>query len=205
MNEYGHPLLPLVSPDPYPRVNWEDEEDVGDAGGSRSTCSLLTSPTENRNESVASRASTASRISPSKNTTRAFSDNHQRAGPGKSTGDAGKRTSFQVRIRNWHWKFEIISLLLSIYALVAIIVLLAVEDGSPSESWQFYFSLNTIISVLGTISRSSLASAVGSCLAQEKWNWFRRRQDHLYMFDRIDNASRGSLGSFKLLFWMRSW
>ncbi|PSR97365.1 hypothetical protein BD289DRAFT_426190 [Coniella lustricola] len=101
------------------------------------------------------------------------------------------------------WKFEALLLSLSIAALVAIVVLLVVEHGTALEAWSFYFSLNTIVSILGTISSTSLASAIASCLAQEKWNWLRKRQDHLYMFDRIDSASRGSRGSFELLAWTK--
>lgn len=109
-----------------------------------------------------------------------------------------KRSTWSL-LQNWQWKFEISLLFLSVCSLVAIIVLLAVEEGTTLDGWKFYLSLNTVVSVLGTISRASLASAVGSCIAQEKWNWFRKREDPLYLFDRFDSASRGPLGSFKLL------
>ncbi|KAG6355212.1 hypothetical protein INS49_004293 [Diaporthe citri] len=117
------------------------------------------------------------------------------------------KKSTQSPLQRWQWKFETSLLLLGVCSLVAIIVLLAVEDGTTLVSWKFYFSLNTVVSVLGTISRASLASSVGSCIAQEKWNWFRKRQDPLYLFDRFDSASRGPLGSFKLLYWLkfRNW
>lgn len=106
-------------------------------------------------------------------------------------------------LRKWQWKFETSLLFLSVCSLVAMIVLLAVEDGTTLGSWNFYFSLNTVVSILGTISRASLASSVGSCIAQEKWNWFRKRKGPLYLFDRFDSASRGPLGSFKLLYWLK--
>lgn len=99
-----------------------------------------------------------------------------------------------------HWRVQIGLLILSVCSLVAITVLLATEYGISLEHWTFYSSLNTIVSVLGTISRASLATAVASCLAQEKWNWFLNREDHLLMFDRLEGASRGSIGSLKLLF-----
>lgn len=196
MSESGHPFLPLIPSDPYLRLNWEQEGDVGDARSSLSTVH-----TESRPQSAASHFSTASTASQPMVTTNAPSAAQQI--DEQSAGSTSKSPSFLGKFRQWQWKFEIMLVLLSICALLAIIVLLAVKDGVPLESWDFYLSLNTIISVLGTISRSSLASAVGSCLAQEKWNWFRKRQDHLYIFDRIDNASRGPMGSFKLLFWMR--
>jgi hypothetical protein len=113
-----------------------------------------------------------------------------------------KRSAWSL-LQKWQWKFETCLLFLSVCSLIAIIVLLAVEDGTALASWKFYFSLNTVVSVLGTISRASLASSVGSCIAQEKWNWFRKRQDPLYLFDRFDSASRGPLGSFRLLYWLK--
>ena len=103
------------------------------------------------------------------------------------------------------WRLEITLLILSVTSLVSAIILLSTKDGIPLKNWAFYFSLNTIISVLGAISRASLASAVGSCIAQEKWNWFQRGMAPLYIFDRIDNASRGPLGSIKLLCWLKCW
>lgn len=199
MSESGHPLLLLNPPDPYLRLNWEQEGDLGDAGDA--TSSLSTVHAESRPQSAASHVSTASTVSQPTDTKKPPSA-AQRINE-KYARSIERIPSFLDKFRQWQWKFEIMLLLLSICSLLAIIVLLAVENGVPLESWHFYLSFNTIISVLGTISRSSLASAVGSCLAQEKWNWFRKRQDHLYIFDRIDNASRGPLGSFKLLFWMR--
>lgn len=105
--------------------------------------------------------------------------------------------------QRWHWKFETFLLLLSVCSLIAIVVILAVEDDTTLSSWNFFFSLNTVISVLGTISRASIASSVGSCLAQEKWNFFRKRNNHLYLFDRFDSASRGPFGGLKLLYWLK--
>lgn len=106
-------------------------------------------------------------------------------------------------LQTWQWKFETSLLFLGVCSLLAIIVLLAVENGKTLDSWKFYLSLNTVVSILGTISRASLASSVGSCIAQEKWNWFRKRQDSLYLFGRFDSASRGPLGSLKLLYWLK--
>lgn len=101
------------------------------------------------------------------------------------------------------WKGEVGFLVFGLLSLVAIVVGLALVDGMDQKEWTFFLTLNTVISVLGTASRASLATAVGSCLAQEKWNWFLKRQDHLLMFDRIESASRGEIGSFKLLFWLK--
>jgi len=119
-----------------------------------------------------------------------------------------KRSSRAGRRRGWRWPrvawgLEISLLVLSSASFAATVIVLAVENGTVLGNWTFYFSLNTVISVLGTISRASLAAAVASCIAQEKWNWYCKGRDHLYMFDRLDNASRGVVGSIKLLRWLK--
>lgn len=199
MSEVGHPLLPLVRPEPYPRPDWDQPGDLDRGKDVRDRIFSLSA--ESRPDSAASDVLTTSTVRQLNDRTSTSSVTQQTAE--EIVGLAGNKTSLWDMLHRWHWKFEILSLLLSICALVAIIILLAAEDGVALESWNSYFSLNTIISVLGTISRSSLASAVGSCLAQEKWNWFRKKRDRLYIFDRIDNASRGSLGSLQLLIWLR--
>lgn len=119
MSESGHPLLPLIPPEPYLSLNWEQE---GDAGDGRS--SLLTVHTESRPQSAESHVSTASTVSQSMDTTNAPSTAQQI--DQQSAGSTGKSLSFLDRLRQYQWKFEIMLLLLSICALLAIIVLLAV-------------------------------------------------------------------------------
>ncbi|KAI1085290.1 hypothetical protein F5B20DRAFT_575757 [Whalleya microplaca] len=101
--------------------------------------------------------------------------------------------------RRFLWWWEIALTVLSIASMVTAIVLLAVSDGKPLGDWTSPISLNTIISVLGAISKASFAFAVGSCIAQQKWNWFYRKSDQLITFDRFEEASRGPWGSMRLL------
>lgn len=102
------------------------------------------------------------------------------------------------------WIFEIGSAVVSLLALIATGVILLHEDGKPLTAWTFSLSLNTIISILGTVSRAFLAYSISSCIGQSKWNWFRRQEDRLITFDRFDEASRGPVGSMKLIFGLRS-
>lgn len=156
--------------------------------------------------STASHASTDRTVSESVDPPQAAPRQQQSTTPNvkEAKYNDGKRTTWSL-LQKRQWKFETCLLFLSVCSLVAIIILLAVEDGTTLASWKFYFSLNTVVSVLGTISRASFASSVGSCIAQEKWNWFRKRQDPLYLFDRFDSASRGPLGSLRLLYWLEFW
>ncbi|KAG9751168.1 hypothetical protein KCU73_g6399, partial [Aureobasidium melanogenum] len=71
------------------------------------------------------------------------------------------------------------------------------------DSWTIYFSINTVVSTLGVVFKSTLFIAVSAALAQGKWTWFRKRNSPLSTFDAIDAASRDTLESFKLLWRMR--
>lgn len=98
---------------------------------------------------------------------------------------------------NWGW--EIAAVLLSSCSLAATIAVLKLYDGINVDSWKFYLSLSTTISILSQVSRTSLAFALTSCIGQAKWNWFSRREDRLATSSHFDAASRGPLGSVQLL------
>ncbi|KAK2058141.1 hypothetical protein LY76DRAFT_66271 [Colletotrichum caudatum] len=103
----------------------------------------------------------------------------------------------------YHWILEICAVILSIMALAAIAVLLPLYNNKPLSTWRFEYSLNTVVSILGATSRASLAFAISACISQGKWNWFRRRDAHLMVFDRFEEASRGPWGGLRLLWWSK--
>ena len=103
------------------------------------------------------------------------------------------------------WALELFAMFLSVGSLVAAAVVLAWYNNTPLSNWNgFVFSINTVISILGVVSKATLAFAVSSAFGQHKWNWFRTRQDELRVFVKFDEASRGPWGSFILLFWSRA-
>lgn len=101
------------------------------------------------------------------------------------------------------WYPEIGAVILSCLTLTAAAIILRYEDGKPITQYAFYLSLNTVISILGTVAKSSLTFALAACIGQDKWNWFRLRRSELLGFQRFDEASRGPLGSLKFLWWLR--
>ncbi|KAK7966072.1 uncharacterized protein PG986_000349 [Apiospora aurea] len=106
------------------------------------------------------------------------------------------------------WKWELLLLLLSVLSLVATAVTLYRLSGNSLESWGgFFLGPNTVVSILAAISKAALAFAVSSCVAQAKWNWYRRGRDHLLIFERFEEASKGPWGSVRLLrtIWVRHW
>ncbi|KAK0646445.1 hypothetical protein B0T16DRAFT_458366 [Cercophora newfieldiana] len=103
------------------------------------------------------------------------------------------------------WWLEFGALILSATSLISAAVVLALYDGKPMQDWGLdTISINTVISVLGVISKVTLAFAISSAIGQHKWNWFRAGQERLGVFEKFDEASRGPLGSASLLLWSRA-
>lgn len=100
---------------------------------------------------------------------------------------------------------EILCLLLAVGCLVCIAVVVRIHDGQPLSSWDFYLSLNTLVSTLGAVARTSVLFATSVASGQGKWTWFQKRASSFATFDLLDNASRGPHGIFKLLLHLRSW
>ncbi|KAF3018221.1 hypothetical protein E8E14_012789 [Neopestalotiopsis sp. 37M] len=82
------------------------------------------------------------------------------------------------------------------------VILLAECDRKPIFSWHGV-SLNTIISILSTASKAWLLLTVDAAISQWKWILFSHDRRILNDFGVIDSASRGPLGSLKLLWKLR--
>lgn len=112
-----------------------------------------------------------------------------------------KRTCWQsIWNTEESWSLEIASLVLSVASFCSVVILLLQYDGKSLSSWKgSTLSLNTVVSILAGVSKASLAFVVSACLGQFKWNWIRQIEAPLIDFDRLDGASRGIWGSFRLL------
>lgn len=97
------------------------------------------------------------------------------------------------------WWPETIAICFSMLCSVAIGVTLMVFKDSPVPHLPQSLTLNAMISVLATGSKSAMLFVVGSCLSQVKWIWFREERS-LSDVQKLENASRGPLGSLYLLF-----
>ena len=110
------------------------------------------------------------------------------------------------------WKYDIFFCTVSVVAMIALIILLIHEDGQAQRNWaRGAITLNGVISVLATIARGALSVPIATALSQGKWAHFSlaesRRMDTtqpLSDFVAFDAASRGFLGSLKLL-WIFRW
>ena len=101
------------------------------------------------------------------------------------------------------WLVEIFSISLSLISLLVIFIVLAYYNGKVLFSWH-KVTINTVISIFATISRMCLMVAVSSALGQWRWNWFSGQSRPLTDFDTLDAASRGAMGSFRLLWTTKS-
>ena len=95
------------------------------------------------------------------------------------------------------WIVEIISFTIALFALIAVIGVLARYDGKSIPNWRM--TLNTLIALLTAIANAALASPLQQGLSQLKWINFRRTSRPLTDMEAFDDASRGIFGSVKLL------
>lgn len=108
----------------------------------------------------------------------------------------------------WEWLCE----LLALASLGAMIFVLLQYNNKPQADWQIsYFTLNGLIAFLATLTKTGIIIPVSAAIGQRKWLRFlpnskgRRNARRLGDFETFDEASRGSLGSAKLIFSLNAW
>lgn len=127
------------------------------------------------------------------------------ATPGIHTGDLPKRLkpsrTLSSRVsrlteETWHW--ECFLIFLSLGSIGAVVAVLYIFDGKPVPDLPDFITINTIISILGTISAAALMSVVAASISQLKWVWFRNRRS-LDNLEYFNNASQGPAGAVSFL------
>ena len=104
---------------------------------------------------------------------------------------------------NYTWTVEAGAIALCLTAVITTLVLLAYADGLPLEKYNFPITFNAVISMLGAVARVNLGFALGSCLGQGKWNFFKREPGSIVAFEKFEDASRGPWGCFWLAVWLK--
>ena len=97
------------------------------------------------------------------------------------------------------WKYELLSMVVSVGALLSIVAVLFAFDGKPMTRWKAIAQPNTVVSALSTLAKSSMLMVVGQALGQLKWQHFESRPRSLIDFEIFDSASRGPWGALELL------
>jgi hypothetical protein len=126
----------------------------------------------------------------------------------KAKGSQGKQgwrglSHFFLEVLPRGWFIEILSCIMSLAALIAIIIVLKEYDQKTMPSWPLGITLNTLLAFLTAVSQAGFVNPVFQGLSQMKWNWFVDKDRPLADFEKFDNASRGSWGSFLLVFSMK--
>jgi hypothetical protein len=120
---------------------------------------------------------------------------YQECGGGQHSQNGNEST-----FRAWRW--EILSLLFAISLMVAIIAVLAYQNGRPVKDWGMPISLNSLIAFFSTFYRGALVAIASEIISQEKWLWFWSASSAtrpLLNLQHFENGSRGIWGSLRLV------
>lgn len=94
---------------------------------------------------------------------------------------------------------------MSLLAVSAVLAMAVFLNGRPLPDWPMGLTPNTVVSLLGELSKATLILSVAEAIGQLKWLWFRTGERTLKDFEVYDLASRGPSGSVKLLLRPRLW
>jgi hypothetical protein len=116
-----------------------------------------------------------------------------------------KSTPFQLRPKKrklefWAWEWT--ALIVSFLAVTASAITLRIFDGRPIPQWSWHskgISVNSLLSLLSTLSRASLLMPIDECMGQLMWLRFAAQQHRLADVRMYSEATRGPLGALKLM------
>ncbi|KAI9690682.1 MAG: hypothetical protein M1820_009916 [Bogoriella megaspora] len=116
-----------------------------------------------------------------------------------------------VRLR-W-WLSELLASTLSIAVLCALVLLLHNYNGRKESDWPSrLFTLNSVTALLAALTRICFMIPVVQAISQAKWDWFSngrwreiRSGKPLQDLEAFDKASRGPLGSLRLIWRLSGW
>jgi hypothetical protein len=120
-----------------------------------------------------------------------------------------KASKGHFNLRQGWWLYEILAAAFSGSAMTALLGVLYGYNGRVVQRLPLGITLNGVVAVLATISRTSLMVPVASGLSQGKWIWFSPKRalpngKRLEDLETFDNASRGSWGSLQLLWRLKA-
>ena len=100
---------------------------------------------------------------------------------------------------HWAWWWELTSVIGSALCTASIVAILASMHGKPLSNWTFLLSLPATIALFSTAAKLLAGVAAAAGISQSKWLHFRSNPRPLRDFDLFENASRGPMGSLRLL------
>jgi hypothetical protein len=97
------------------------------------------------------------------------------------------------------WIVEALACVGSLLALIGIIAILVVYNGSSLPNWPYGITINSVIALFGTTIKALMLVAITACIGQAKWTYFNSKTHPLGDMVIYDSASRGPQGSIQLL------
>jgi hypothetical protein len=97
----------------------------------------------------------------------------------------------------------LVSLHADLFPLAGDIIILIRVDGKPQPKFSLGLTINALVELITSIAKLFLAVPIVSGLGQLKWLWFNANAQPLTDFQLYEDASRGGLGSIRLLFRLR--
>jgi hypothetical protein len=94
----------------------------------------------------------------------------------------------------YNWWMSIVSVIISVLAIIALVAFLIVADGSSLPKLPLKITINTYISFFVAIAKAAMLVPVADSIGQLKWLWFRQPRC-LQDIQTFDEASRGPLVS----------
>ena len=102
----------------------------------------------------------------------------------------------------YYWWLETACCLLVLGAFAGVVAVLWTSDGKTLPQFPLNISINTMVAVLTAILKSAMILVIAEGLSHLKWAWFRQARP-LGDISEYDMASRGPLGSIRLLLTLR--
>ncbi|XEU97955.1 hypothetical protein FSHL1_003242 [Fusarium sambucinum] len=100
----------------------------------------------------------------------------------------------------WIWRWELLQLFVASGLFAAICIVLYIYSGKELPEWKnLGITLNTLISIIATFFRASIAIISYEVLAQLKWEWLSSGFRPMPDIQLFDTATRGIVGSLRLL------
>jgi hypothetical protein len=100
----------------------------------------------------------------------------------------------------WIWRWELLQLLIASGLFAAICIVLYMYTGKELPEWKnLGITLNTLVSIIATFFRASIAIISSEVLAQLKWEWLSGSFRPMSDIQMFDTATRGVIGSLQLL------
>lgn len=115
-------------------------------------------------------------------------------------GNKRKRLS---RPKATRWMIELLSCFVSLISVGVIIIVLRNYNGKPLSDWKQAITLNSFLAIFATLAQAGLMLPISEAISQLKWIWFIQEERPLVEFQTFDEASRGAVGSIKLLATLR--